>query len=174
MHHDVGAAACGLIIRQSHGKIRVHDSELGTAEIGVIATLLHALFLGDNGRITHLAAGCRQSEDDADGEAGLRLTLLRIEVPDIAFVGNAITHGLGRIDGTSAADGEDEVNAFLLAELDAFVDQAKTGIGNRAAEAYIGDSSRIQGIRHLLHEAGTDHAATAIMDQNLLTTEFFN
>ena len=39
VHEDIGAAAGGLVIRQGHGQLRVHNGELRAADFVVIAAL---------------------------------------------------------------------------------------------------------------------------------------
>ena len=48
MHHDIGAPAGCLIIRQCHGKFRIHDCKFRAAEIAAVATLHKPLFFGNH------------------------------------------------------------------------------------------------------------------------------
>ena len=98
MHHDICATAGGLIIRKCHRQFRVHDRESRTAVITAVSALHEALFLRDNGRITHLTSCRRDRQDNAQREASLRLSLIVIEIPDIAFVRDTITDRFRRVD----------------------------------------------------------------------------
>ena len=63
MHHDVGASASSLIIRKRHRKLGVHYRKLRAAVIAAVSALNKTFFLSNNGRIAHLASGCRNRED---------------------------------------------------------------------------------------------------------------
>ena len=174
VHHDVRAAAGRLVVRQGHGQFRVHDRELRPAVVAAVAALHQALFLRDHGAVAHFAARRRDGQDDAQGQAGRGLALVIIEIPHVAVVGHAVADGLRAVDGAAAAHGQQEVYAFLFAQFNAFVHQAQVRVRHRTAQGHKGNARRFQRIRDPLQQAGADHAAAAVMDQDLSAAEFLH
>ena len=58
MHHDIGTAAGGLVIRQGHSQRRIHHRKTRSAKIRIVAALLVFFLFGDDGGIAHLTACC--------------------------------------------------------------------------------------------------------------------
>ncbi len=172
VHHDVGASAGGLVVRQRHGELRVHDGEFGPGEVAAVTALDLALLFGDHGGVAHLAARGGEGQYHAQGQAGRGLALVVVEVPDVALVGHAVANGLGGVDRAAAAHGQQEVNALLLAQRDALVHQAQPRVRHRAAQRDIGDAGFIQRVRDLLQKPRAHHAAAAVVDQHLAAAEF--
>ena len=167
VHENIGAAAGGLIIRQSHGQFGIHDGELRAADIVVIAALDAALLFGDDGGIAHFAAGSGDGQHHADGQTALGLALVIVEIPDVAVHAHAVADGLGRVDDAAAADGKDEVNAFLFAQVDALIDEGEMRVGDDAAKLDMRDVRRVEGRFDLVEQAAAARALTAEMNQNL-------
>ena len=119
----------------------------------------------------HLAAGGGKGQDNAQGQACRCLPFVVIEIPDVALVGHAVADGLGGVNGASAADGQQEIHAFLFAQLNAFIHQAQPGIRHRAAEGHVGDGGRVQGVRDFFQQSGTDDASSAVVNQDLFAAE---
>ena len=174
MHHDIGASACSLIVRQSHGKLRIHDRKSRAAVITAVSALNKTFLLGDDRRIAHLASRCGDREDDAQRQASRNLTLVIVVIPDIAFICHAIADSLSRIDGASATYSKKEIYAFFLAELDTLIDKCKMRIGNSSAQHDILDACCIQCIRNALEKARSHDTSAAVMDQYLSTSEFLD
>ena len=114
MHEDIRTPAGCLVIRKCFCEIRVHDCKSGAAEVIAVAAFDPSVFLGDDRGIAHLAAGGGNGQDNADGEAVGRLALIVIKIPYIALIHRSITDCLCRVDGASASNGQDEINALFF------------------------------------------------------------
>ena len=168
VHQNIRAAACRLVIRQGHGQFGVHDGELRAADVVVIAALDAAFFLGDDGGVAHLASGSGDGQDDADRQAAGGAARVVIQRPDIAVHAHAVADRLCRVNDASAADGKDEIDAFLAAKLDALIDEGQMRIRHDAAELNMRNACRVQRRLNLIEQTAAACALSAVMDQNLL------
>ena len=169
MHHDVRAAAHGLIVGQGHCEFRIHDGKFCAGDIISVSALDAGLLIRDDRVVAHLGACCRDRQNNTYGKACRGFSLFHIKIPHITLLGirDSVADGLGGIDDTAAADSEDKVNAFLLAQFDPFIDQAQMGIGNNAAQRDMADPGLIQRCTDPVDQAGTDSTLAAIVDQDL-------
>ena len=172
MHHDIRAAAGGLVIRQCHRQFRVHDRKFWPRVIAAVAAFHKSLFLRDHGRITHLAAGCRNRQDHTQRQTSGRLALVIIEIPHISFIGHTVADCLCRIDRAAAAYTEEKIHLFLFAEFDPFVYQSQVRIGHCTTQRHIWDPCFFQLIRYTCQQPGAYHAAAAVVYQHLRAAEF--
>ena len=122
VHQDIGATAGGLVRRESHCDLRVHDREYRAGDIVVVAALLESLIVCDNGAVAHLTSGSCDGQDNTHREACGCLADMLIEIPDIAIVCETVADGLRGVDNTAAADSQKKINALFLAELDSLTD----------------------------------------------------
>ena len=171
VHADVRCTGHGLILRQSHRELRIHDGEARTCEIRVIGAFDTALVchLRDDGRVRHLGAGCCDRQYDALRGACARLALEIVEIPDVArgLIRDSVADGLCGVDDGTAADGKDEVDTFLPTELDALVDLAEVRVRYDTAKLDIADPGFLELLFNRRHEARLLHTLTSVVDQNL-------
>ena len=172
MHHDVGAAGLGLVVGQAHGELRVHHGKLGPGNVVVVGALLAGVFIGDDAAVAHLAAGGGDGEHHAHGHVGRRLALVVVELPHILVrLGQTVAYGLGGVDDAAAAHGQEEVHAFLPAQLYALSHLAQVGIGHNAAQLHMRDALRIQSRLYPVDEPGAHCALAAIVYEHLAAAE---
>ena len=174
VHHDIGAAAGSLIIRQCHGQLRIQDGKHRPAEIAVATSLDPSLFFRDHGGITHFTPGRRNGQDHADLQTACHLSFTIIKVPDISAVCHAVTDRLGRIDCASATDRQNKIDLFFLTKLNSFINQAEPRVRHRSAQCKIRDACLIQDPAHPFQKAGTDNAAAPVMNQDFFPSELLN
>ena len=163
VHDHVRDAGRRLVRGQGEGADRVHDGELGPAQLVGIAQLHVAVLVRDDAGFAHLAARGR------DREVALRRGLAQVEVPDFAVIRDAAGDGLGRVDDGTAADGEDEIHALLAAQVDALVDEGQPRVRNDPAQADEVHAAVAEQAADLVQQAGLLGALTAVMDQHLVT-----
>ena len=171
VHTDVSRTGHGLILRQGHRELRIHDGEARTCEVRVIGTLDAALVghFRNNRRVRHLRAGRRDRQYDALRGACARLALEIVEIPDITrgLIRESVADGLRRIDDRSTANRKDEIDTLLPAELDALVDLAEVRVRYDTAELDIADPGCLELLFNRRHEARLLHTLTSVVDQNL-------
>ena len=124
---DVGHAAGGLESGQALGKSRVHDGELRADAVGLGCGLVQSLFVGDDGVRGAFASGRGESENNADGQCGLR-SFAGEEIPEVAVIRHAHRNGLCSVYDAAAADGDEKIDLLAAGKLDAFVDKAALGV----------------------------------------------
>src|SRR5699024_10129503 len=138
-------AAGSLVGGQGIGELGVHHGEPAPAVAAVVAPLEHALVLGDDRGVAHLAAGGGDGEHRPDGGAAGGGVLPVEQVTYVKVVGEAVADGLGGVDDAAAPHGQDEVHALFFAQVDALVHQGQEGVGHHAAQGHIGDAGLLQG-----------------------------
>ena len=173
VHHDVGATAAGLILRQRIGQLRIQDGEYRSADIIVTGPLLPGGIVGDHTGIAHLAAGRRQREDAAHGIGSCRYRLPDEEVPDIPVRCQAVAHSFGGVNDTAAAYGQDEVHLLLPAELNRFIDLRQPRIRLDTALADIGESRAFHRGFDAVQQSAFYDTAAAVVDQDLCRAAVF-
>ena len=92
----------------------------------------------------------------------MRLGLPYIEIPEISGVDGAESHTLGRIDGTSASYGKEEVYFLAAGHLDSLIHACRSGIRLDSSEFHILDAGSRQRIRYLLEETVAFDTVAAI------------
>ena len=95
MHHDIGASAGCLIIRQRHGQFRIHDCKFRAAEIAAVSAFHKSLFFGNHRGIAHLASRCRNRKNNSYRKTAFSLSLIVVEIPDISFVCHTVSDRFG-------------------------------------------------------------------------------
>ena len=145
--HDVRDAAGRLISGQAFREGRVQHGEARPEAVGFRAVLLQRFLVGDDGIRGAFAAGGGNGQDGAHRQSLLR-HLPGEKVPEIAVIGYADGDGLGGIDDAAAAHGQNEVDLFPAAEVDALIDKAAAGIGLHAPQ--------LHGIQVFFLQAGHD------------------
>ena len=145
----------------------------GTQDIAVSAALILVAVLGDerhHGVCGTFRTGGGDRNDAANGEClGDGALLAAVEIPEIAIILHAQCNALGRVHNGAAAEGQDEINALALGQLDALVNQIGVGAGFDAAQLYIGDVLCVQRSLDAIQQAAALDTAAAVMDQNLMT-----
>ncbi len=163
VHHDVGAAGLGLIVGQGDGQLRVHDGELGTADVVVVAPLLVGILFGDDAAVGGLAARRRDGQDACHRQALCRLAGVLVQLPHILVrLSQTIGDGLGRVDDTAAAHGQKEIDAVLPAQTDAFIHLAQVGVWHHAAQLPAGDAGLCQNLFCPVQHTGAECALAAV------------
>ena len=153
MHHYIHAAACRLICGKSVGELGVHYRKFALAVVAVERALEHILVIGDNRAVAHFAAGGRYGKHGSHRSAALADGLADVKVPHVAVIFESRTDGLAGVDDAAAADGKDEVNAFLFAQVDALIDEGEMRIGDDAAKLDMRDVRRVEGRFDLVEQA---------------------
>ena len=173
VHHNVHAAAGGLIRGQRAGERGVHN---GKARAGafVVDTLFEpAVLVGDDAGVARLAARGGDRQHRADGGACLRRGLAHEEIPDIKFgIGERVADGLRRVDHTAAADGEQKVRAGLLCKSEALAHAAEPGIRLHAAEQLVRDTRGLERIGAAAEQPRAHGAAAAVNDERVRAAAF--
>ena len=167
VHEDVHTAAGRLVVGEGEGELRVHDGEAGAAEVVVIPPLHHPLVLGDHAAVAHLAARRRDGEHRTHRHTRRGPAGVVVEVPHVPLVGQAVADGLRGVDRAAAPHGQEEVHPLPAAQLDPLTDQGQPGIGHHAPQLHIGDPLPLQRGLDPVQQAGADHAAAAVVDQDL-------
>ncbi len=157
----------GKCLRES----RVQDAELRTERVASGSSLEHSLLLRDHAVAAALTAGRRDRQHGTDRKRLLHERFAAIEIPEIAVVQNARGDRLGGVDRASAAHGEQEVHALLPAQINALVHKSAARIRLHAAELRVRDALLLQRRLHTVEQTRADHAAAAVVDQNLRSAE---
>ena len=79
--------------------------------------------------------------------------------------------GLGRVDGRSAADGEQEVDAFRPAELDALEHERHARVGHHAVEVDERDAGSLEARVDAVEQPGGLHVVAAPVDEGARAAE---
>ena len=165
MHHDIGAAGAGLIVRQGQRQLRVHDGELRPAKVTIIAPFF--ILIGDHAAVAHFTAGGGDGQHHAQGEERLGLTGMLIQVLYVIFrLTEGIANGLRRIDDRTAAHRKNEIHIIRLGKRYSFIHHFQLRIWHHAAQRHMEDPRRIQRCLHPGDQPRTDGAAPAVMDQD--------
>ena len=130
VHHDIGAAASGLVSGDRVGELGVHEGEHGAAEIGVASEFVVGcdLVACDDAGVAHLASGGGQCENHTHRGTCLRYGLSAVEVPDISVIGDTVGNALGAVDHRAAADRKNEIHILFPADFDSLSGKAQTRI----------------------------------------------
>ena len=159
MHHNVHAAAGGLIRGQRAGERGVHNGKARAGAFVVDALFEPAVLVGDDAGVARLAARGGDRQHRADGSARLRRGLAHEEIPDIKFgIGERVADGLRRVDHAAAADGEQKVRAGLLCKSNALAHAAEPGIRLHAAERLVADARFLQQLEHAVKQSALSRA----------------
>ena len=136
MHHNIYTTACSLVCRKSVGQFRIQDAEFAVSIGRCQATFQPAVFVGDYGRSTHFTTSSCNGKYCCGGDATGYCTFAFIIFPNVAFVGKTVRNSFSTVDGATAANSEDEVNAFCFAQFNAFINFGKTRVRNNTAQKY--------------------------------------
>ena len=170
-------SAPGAAVWKGVGELRVHDGKERTGALVVVGALEHLLAHGvdvDDRGVGGLGASAGQGGDGADlGDLG-GAHLAEEEVLEVKVVGEAVGDGLGGVDGRAAADGEDEVHALLLAELDALLDQGEARVGHDAVHLDVLDALGCQALLDAGEKAGVADVVAAPVDEGLVAAELLD
>jgi len=132
--HDVGDAVGDLDRGERKAASRVEDRKTREEAIGVDRAFEKPFLFCNDGAGAGLAARRGDGEDGSHRERLLRKCFSSIEIPYVTRVGNTCGDRLCRVDGASAAHGEDEVYAVFATQLDSLVDEAEARVRLDAAE----------------------------------------
>ena len=168
MRHDVHRAARHLERRQAEAQLGIHDREARIDRLVVDVALQIAFFLGDDRAEAGFAARGGQRQNRADRQRRGRRAAADVEVPDVVVDDRAHRDRLGRIDHAAAADRQNEVELLLLADPDAFVDQAEARVRLDPAEFDPRDAGGAERRLDAIEQAGSLHAAAAEVQQDPL------
>ena len=167
VHHDIGAACCGLVRRQCDGELRIHDREFRAGDVVVVAALFSCRFVCDDRAVAHLTAGSGDGDDDADGKASGSLSFMIVQFPYVLVrLGKTVSNSFAGIDHGAAAHSQDEVQLLLQSDGNAFPDFGDPGIRDHTAKLRVEDAFLIQGSTDSGQQAGSYCAAAAVMDQD--------
>ena len=127
VHHDVNDAAAGLELGYRKGVFRVQERNERTNGLGGDALLDPGgdEIVGNNVRVRHLTASCRDGQNDTNREhfAALGMGAGGRILPRVVTGHKSNTNRLGRVDDTAAADSQNKVNLFRTAKLNALVNK---------------------------------------------------
>ena len=136
VHHNINTTAGSLISRKSVSKFRVQNAELAVSVGRSQTTFQPTIFVGNYGRSTHFATCSCNGKYCCSGDATGNGAFAFVIFPNIAFVSNTVSNSLSAINGTTATNSEDEVNAFCFAQFNAFVNFRKARVRNNTAQEY--------------------------------------
>ena len=124
MAHDVRRTASGLVRTDGVGVLRVEERHLRQNHGVQTADLVLRLRIANDSCSVHLRTGSRQGQDIHDGQSLLnRRAFLEVEeVPGVEVHTGSGCNPFGSVDGRAAADSEQHVNLFVLANLGALAD----------------------------------------------------
>ena len=89
------------------------------------------------------------------------------EIPEISAIGDAHADSLGGVDDAAAADGQQEIHAFLPGQFNALVHLAAAGIGLDAPQLAPGNTSLFQRDGSGVISAVFPHGAAACHQKDL-------
>ena len=175
VHHDVGTAAFGLVVGQGQRQFGVHHRKPRAGDIVIVRAFQRRFFVGDNAAVAGLAARRGNGQHRSHRQAGPGLALARKQLPDIVFrFCQAIGDRLGRVDGRTAAHRQQEVHAFALADLNAFVHLADVRVGHNAAQQMAGDARRAHRRDNAFHQTAFDNTLASVNHQHFCAVVFLH
>ena len=167
VHHDVGTAGLGLVVRQGHGQFGVHDGKLRAGQVVVVGALFLGVGVGDDAAVAHLRTSGGDGQHGCNREAGFGLALARVQLPDIMLrLSQAVSDGLAGVDDRTAADSQQEVYAVGLGQLNALAHLGQMRVRHNAAQFHVEDARLIQRLLDAVQHAGTHSALAAVVDQH--------
>ena len=174
MRDNVRAASRRLIGRQRKGQLRIHQRKAAAAQIAAHAALLPRLIVGNDRRIAHLTARGGNGQDTSHRNRRLRRCLLRVEIPHVSVVAQAVANGLAGIDHAAAAHRQQEIHTLGAAKGEALLHLGKPGIRHHAAQLDIADARFLQRGLDRVQQAAALDAAAAVMQQCFRAAELFH
>ena len=167
VHHDVNDAAGRLIGRKGVCELRIHDGEAGADAVVVAGGFDLERVVVQHAARGALAAGGGDGNNGADGHHDGRVLGAQEVIPHVAVIESADADALGGVDDAAAADGEQEVDALALDDLDALAHVLHAGVGLSAAEVNGGDALVLDVLADAVKEPAADHAAAAVDYEDL-------
>ncbi len=168
MGENVGAAAGGLVLADGIGQRRVQERNR-RAEVRVgDDELLLGFRVGDHADGVHFGAGRSEGEDGHDREAFADGRFTDAEIPSVAVIEGGRRDTLRTVDDGAAADGEEDVNAFVFADLGAGVDGGHLRVRIHARKLEPGQARLFDGVDDLVIQTGALDGTAAIYNKHLL------
>ncbi len=170
MRHHIGDTGSGLIRRQREGKLGVHERCDGPDDVRSNAAFQPKLIVADNAGVRRLGAGGRNGEHAGNGQGMGNGRLLAREIPRIALVivGNA--NSLGAIDDAAAANRQNNVDALLTSNGNAFANAGNLWVRTHATQLAHQQSGIRKRCFHAVERSATDHRSFAVHNQYALET----
>ena len=89
-------------------------------------------------------------------------------------LGQAVGDGLAGVDDRAAADGQQEVHAAGLGQLDALAHLGQMRVRHNAAQLHVEDTGLVQRLLDAVQHAGTHGALAAVVDQHAGAAELLH
>ena len=156
--------------RQRVGELGVHDREeraRALVVVGALEDLLAHRVDVDDGGVGGLRAGAGERGDGTELGDLVGGHLVEEEVLELEVVGQAVSDGLGGVDGRAATDGEDEVDALATAELDALLHERQARVGDDAVELDVAHAGLVHALLDAVEQAGVADVVAAPVDEGL-------
>ena len=166
VHHNIHAPACGLVFRQRHGQLRIHDGKSRSPVIAAVPPLEPSVLICYNRRIAHLGSCRRDRQDHTDRKASLCSSFPVIEIPYVSSICHAVSDCFGGIDHTAASYSKDKIRIFLFTELDSLIHKRQSGIRHDSSQRHIRDPRIVKRPVYALQQSASHHTAASIVDQH--------
>ena len=169
MHHNIRASAGCLILRQSHGDLRIHNREFCPADIVITSPLQPSLLIGNYRRITHFGSCRGNRKNNSHRKTCFRFSYLLIKIPYVSLllVSHTVSDSFGRIYYTAASYSQNKIHAFLPAQIYPLIDQGKSGVRHNSSQRHIRNARLVKRRINPVQKPGSLYTSASIVNKNL-------
>ena len=163
MHHNIHNTACHLIFRQRVSKLRVHNSKFHPVKIRAKSLLPSNRFIRQHRGVTHLAACCRNGQDNPHRKTFCKRHLLRPNIPKCSSrICCSVRNTFCRINGTSPTHSQNKIRSKRNRSLHASLRKRQSGVWLNPAPLFEGDPRIRKFLLNVAQQTSFFHTAAPI------------